>query len=333
MHLVTGGAGFIGSHLVHRLVAQGEDVRVLDNFSSGNLRNLMDIIDRIDLVVGDIRDEEAVRAAVAGTSIVYHHAAAPSVQTSVDHPRLTFDANVTGTLNVLIAAKEAKCDRVVFASSCAVYGDAPTSPKTEDLAADPQSPYATSKHAGEALCANFFHLYGLQTVALRYFNVFGPGQNPHSPYSAVIPKFLDQLLRGYMPTIYGDGEQTRDFVFVENVVNANLLAARSDAAVGRVLNIGSGTPVSLNQMLRLIANLIQQPAIARYEDARPGDIRHSCADITRARELLGYEPSIGFEEGLARTICSMREAMAAPLSVPDAPADPLMTTSSARNGL
>lgn len=312
MYLVTGGAGFIGSHLVRRLVNMGERVRVLDDLSTGHVENLSAFGDAVETIIGDIRDQAVVHEAMAGVDVVLHHAAAPSVQTSVVNPRLTMDVNVGGTLNILLAAREARCRRVVFASSSAVYGENRMSPKSEDLAPDPRSPYATSKLTGEQLCANFTALYGLPTVALRYFNVFGPGQDPDSPYSAVIPRFLHALLQGEEPTIYGDGAQTRDFVYVDNVVNANMLAAQCDGAVGKVFNVGTGTPTSLIEILSIIAAVVRQPALAKYEDARPGDIRHSLADISRARTVLGFDVTTEFAEGMARTIRSMQREQSKP---------------------
>lgn len=306
MYLVTGGAGFIGSHVVRRLINVGEDVRVLDNLSTGSLENLNAIGDDVETIVGDIRDQAIVAKAMVGVDVVLHLAAAPSVVTSVKDPQLTIDVNVAGTLNVLLAARDAGCRRVVLASSSAVYGENRLSPKSEDLTPDPRSPYAVSKLSGEQLCSNFTELYGLPTVALRYFNVFGPGQDPDSPYSAVIPRFLRSFLQSETPTIYGDGAQTRDFVYVDNVVDANLLAANRDAAIGKVFNVGTGIPTSLIDILSIIAGVLRQPALANYEDARPGDIRHSLADITRAQTLLGFKVSTAFAEGMAMTIQAMQ---------------------------
>jgi UDP-glucose 4-epimerase len=302
MYLVTGGAGFIGSHLAARLVADGAAVRVFDNFSSGSQDNLAAVAANIDVVDGDLRDEAAVRRATGGVEVVFHQAADPSVPRSVADPRTTYDVNVTGTLNVLLAARDAACRRVVFASSCAVYGDDPALPKHEGMLPVPVSPYAASKLAGEGLCTVFARVYELETIALRYFNVFGPRQDPHSPYAAVIPRFLDALRRGESPVVYGDGEQTRDFVYVGNVVEANLRAADSPGISGRVFNVASGQPVSLNEVLGKLAALLGVEARATHEPARAGDIRHSAADVSAARSALGIETSVSLEEGLKHVI-------------------------------
>ncbi len=298
MYLITGGAGFIGSHLVTRLVQQGKRVRVLDNFSTGCLRKLDPVRDMIELVDGDVRDTTAVAAAVQGIEVVLHHAAQISVPHSVEDPRTTIEVNVTGTLNVLEAAREAGCRRVVLASSCAVYGDSPRSPLVESVPPSPTSPYAISKLTGEQLCATFTRLHGLETVALRYFNVFGPGQDANGGYAAVVPRFLEALDTGAPLVVYGDGEQTRDFVHVSNIVYANLLAATRPAIGGRVFNIASGHSVSLNDMIEILERATGRPIPRRYEPARPGDVRHSRADITVAQEELGYRAHVWFEDGL-----------------------------------
>ena len=283
MFLVTGGAGFIGSHLVTRLIGEGHDVRVFDNFSTGSAENLKPVRDRIALIEGDLRHKDAIRRAVDGVTVVFHQGALSSVQGSIADPHTTLEVNVTGTLNVLEAARDAGCQRVVFASSASVYGDAPGLPKVETMVPRPLSPYAVSKLAGEHLCSVFTRVHGLETVALRYFNVFGPGQDAASPYSGVISRFLLALREGSPPTIYGDGEQTRDFVFVDNVVDANLKAAFTADAAGRVFNIASGHAVTLNRLLATMAALTGGDARAQYEPERPGDIRHSLADILAAR--------------------------------------------------
>jgi nucleoside-diphosphate-sugar epimerase len=300
--LVTGGAGFIGSHLVARLVERGAAVRVLDNFSSGKRENLAVLEGQVEVIEGDVRDEAAVRRAVAGVDVVYHQAALPSVPRSIADPRSTFDTNVSGTLNLLLAARDAGCQRVVFASSSSVYGDTPVLPKHEAMTPRPLSPYAISKLSGEQLCTVFSCIYGLETVALRYFNVFGPRQDPASPYAAVIPKFLHALATGEPPVIYGDGRQSRDFTYVDNVVAANVAAARAEGVAGQVFNIASGQSVTLLEMLESMALLVGAPPRARHEPPRPGDIRDSLADISGARAAFGYDVGITFDAGLERTV-------------------------------
>jgi UDP-glucose 4-epimerase len=302
MFLVTGGAGFIGSHLVSRLIEQGETVRVFDNFSSGTPDNLVAVRDRIALIEGDLRDQEAVRRAVNDVRIVFHQAALSSVQGSIADPHTTLEVNTIGTLNVLEAARDAGCLRVVFASSASIYGDAPGLPKTEAMTPQPLSPYAISKLAGEHLCSVFTRIHGLETLALRYFNVFGPRQDPSSPYSGVISRFLRALQTGAPPIIYGDGEQSRDFVYVDNVVAANLRAAMADRAAGGVFNIASGQGVTLNALLGTMADVVGAEVHAQHEPARPGDIRHSRADITEAGKVLGYTVEVSVSDGLQRTV-------------------------------
>ncbi len=311
MYLVTGGAGFIGSHLAARLAMRGDAVRIFDNFSTGSEANLATIGTGIEVVRGDLRDEGAVRQAMAGVSVVFHQAADPSVPRSIADPRSCYDINVLGTLNVLLAARDAGVRRVVFASSCAVYGDSPVLPKSEQLAPEPASPYAASKLAGEELCAVFARVWGLETVALRYFNVYGPRQDPHSAYAPVIPRFLQALLRGERPAIYGDGGQTRDFVYVGDVVQANLLAAEAPGVAGRVFNIAAGRSVSLYQLLLLMADLLGVPPRAEHLPARSGDVRHSAADIRAARQALGFEPLVRLEEGLESTIAAAQSSLLA----------------------
>ncbi len=308
-YLVTGGAGFIGSNIVHELVKRGEHVRVLDNLSTGRPENLRGILDKIEFIEGDICDENTVRRAVYGVDYVLHQAALPSVQRSVNDPIASNRVNVNGTLNLLMAAKEEKVKRFVIASSSSVYGDTPVLPKVEDMPINPLSPYATSKLAAEKYAMNFYKLYGLPTVALRYFNVFGPRQNPKSQYAAVIPKFITAMLKGESPVVYGDGEQSRDFTYIENVVEANLRACHSEKAPGHVVNIACGKRYTLNDLLHLLENILAMPANARYEEPRPGDVKHSLASIDLAGNVLGYEPRISFEEGLRKTVAWYKDSL------------------------
>ena len=302
-YLVTGGAGFIGSHIVDELVHRGERVRVLDNFSTGRPANLAQVREAIELIEGDVRDLATVRAAMRGADYVLHQAALASVPRSVADPLASNEVNVTGTLNVLLAAREVGVRRVVYASSSSVYGDSPQLPKREDMPTQPLSPYAVSKLAGEAYCLAFHQVYGLPVVALRYFNVFGPRQDPTSQYAAVIPRFVTAALRGEPLTVYGDGHQSRDFTYVSNVVEANLLACESDAAVGQVLNASCGERYSLLDLIARLQELLNgAPLQVRHSDPAPGDVRHSQADISRARQLLGYAPRVDFASGLRRTV-------------------------------
>jgi nucleoside-diphosphate-sugar epimerase len=300
--LVTGGAGFIGSHLVDRLLAAGWGVRLLDDFSSGREANVAHLNGRAELIRGDLRDRERLAKALDGVEVVFHQAAVPSVPRSVAEPERTNDVNVTGTLGLLEAARRAGVRRLVFASSSSAYGDTPVLPKVETLPPCPLSPYALQKYAGERYCQLFHRLYGLETVALRYFNVYGPRQNPKSEYAAVIPRFATACLRGEAPTVFGDGEQTRDFTFVGDAVAANLLAADAERAPGEVFNVAGGRRISLNELLREIRSLTGAKVEARYQPARPGDVRDSLADLSRARELLGYEPEVELRSGLRRTV-------------------------------
>ena len=302
--VVTGGAGFIGSNLVHALLARGDRVRVLDDLSTGRPVNLDDVRGDIELTDGDVRDAAAVARAIAGSSIVFHQAAIPSVARSVADPVASNAVNVTGTLNVLVAARDNSVERVVYASSAAVYGNADTLPLHEGMPTRPASPYGVSKLAGERYLEAFTRTYGIATVALRYLNVFGPRQNPHSDYAAAIPRFISCTLRGDAPTIFGDGEQARDFVFVDDVVQANLLAVDArEPAWGRAFNIGRGERRTVNELLDTIRTLVpgDHPAPG-YAPPRAGEVRDSWSDIGAARETLGYEPAVGFEEGLRRTI-------------------------------
>ncbi len=303
--LVTGGAGFIGSHIAQALLERGERVRIFDNLSTGRTSNLDVLHGDVELIQADLRDVEAVRAAMEDVDVVYHQAAVASVPESLANPAMTLDVNVSGTQNVLLAARDYGVRRVVFASSCALYGERPAMPSHEALLPNPLSPYAVHKLTGEGLCSVFTRTFGLETVALRYFNVFGPRQDPASDYAAAIPKLTRALARGANPVVFGDGEQTRDFVYVRNVAQANLLAADSPAAVGQVINIGSGESISINDMLRVAAGLLGVPLYPEYREPRAGDVRHSRADISRAKALLGYEPSVGFRDGLALTIESL----------------------------
>ncbi|HWV23144.1 MAG TPA: SDR family oxidoreductase [Thermomicrobiales bacterium] len=300
--LVTGGAGFIGSHIATRLMQQGERVRILDNFSHSTPANLDHIINDIELVEGDLRSEDDVSRAMDGIELVYHEGALGSVPRSIDDPRTSFDVNAMGTLNVLNAARRAGTRRVVYASSSSVYGNTPTLPKREEMSPAPISPYAVSKLAAEKLCVSFWHTYGLETVALRYFNVFGPRQNPDSQYAAVMPKFLRAYTNGQQPTIFGDGEQSRSFTYIDNVVDGNLLAGSAPDAAGKVMNLASDTNYSVNLIARNMAELLGVEFDPTYEPPRPGDVRDSLADIAIAREVLGWEPKVDLDEGLRRTV-------------------------------
>ena len=301
-YLVTGGAGFIGSHIVETLVGKGHVVRVLDNFLTGKKENLADFTDEIELIDGDIRDLQTCEKALAGIDFVLHQAALPSVPRSIDDPILTNEINVSGTLNMLVASKNAKVKRFVFASSSSVYGDDPNLPKEEGMESLPLSPYAASKIIGEKYCQVFSLNYGLDTVCLRYFNVFGPRQDPDSPYSAVIPIFITKMKKGESPTIYGDGEQSRDFTFVQNVVEGNLLALEAHAVSGEIFNNACGERITVNSLFTKIRDFHKKNIDPVYEKSRPGDILHSVADITKANKILGYEPIVSLDAGLEETI-------------------------------
>lgn len=301
-YLVTGGAGFIGSNIAEALVQRGDTVRVLDNLSTGFTHNL-DAFD-VELVEGDITDAATVARAMEGIDFVFHQAALASVPRSVKDPLATNDACVTGTVNVLHEAKKAGVKRVVYAASSSAYGDQPFMSKRESDLPAPLSPYAVAKLAGEHYCHAFWQTYGLETVCIRYFNVFGPRQDPGSPYSAVIPLFITALLEGRRPVIYGDGEQTRDFTFIKNVVHGNLLAASAKAedVAGKTFNVANGKSISLNQMLSQLNTLLGTDVQPVFEDARVGDVRDSLADISNARQFLGYEPVVTFDDGLKQSI-------------------------------
>jgi UDP-N-acetylglucosamine/UDP-N-acetyl-alpha-D-glucosaminouronate 4-epimerase len=299
--LVTGGAGFIGSHLVDALLAAGHEVRVLDNFATGDRRNLAHVRGDVEIVEGDIRSYERAHVAVRGCEIVFHQAALPSVPRSIQDPLTSNEVNVGGTLNVLLAARDAGVQRVVYASSSSVYGATPGDVKREDMPVAPLSPYGVAKYAGEAYCSSFHGTYGIETVALRYFNVFGPRQSPISEYSAVIPAFMAALLMGDAATIYGDGLQSRDFTYVGNVVDANLRAAFTPAAAGHVFNVACGNSHTLLGVLEETSIVAAREATVVHEPARVGEVRMSRADVAKARELLGYRPVIDLREGLART--------------------------------
>lgn len=301
-YLVTGGAGFIGSHIVRRLIDEGVSVRVVDNLSTGQLARLDDVRDCIEFIEGDLADERVSNEIVRGIDYVLHQAAVPSVQRSIRDPIGTNRCNVTATLNLLESCRKAGVRRLIYAASSSAYGDTEVLPKVEEMAPNPLSPYALQKLVGERYCKLYYDLYGLETVSLRYFNVFGADQDPHSEYSAVIPKFITKLLAKESLTIYGDGEQSRDFTYVDNVVEANLLALRAIDAPGHVCNIGSGARITLNNLIRLLEEILGTKANVDYTDPRAGDVRHSLADITQARRLLGYEPKVMVKEGLRRTV-------------------------------
>lgn len=301
-YLITGGAGFIGSNIAEELLNRGHQVRVLDNFSTGRRENLSEFIENIDLIEGDLRSYHHVREAVEGMDFVLHQGALPSVPRSVSDPISTNEVNVTGTLNVLYSARDAGVKRVVMASSSSVYGDSPTLPKHEGMPLQPLSPYAVSKLAGEKYCQVFANIYGLHTVALRYFNVFGPRQNPDSQYSAVIPKFIKSILQDESPVIYGDGEQSRDFTYITNTIEANILATEVDCPPGVVMNCAVHERTNLNELVEMINKILGKSIEAIRVDPRPGDIKHSFADIERLKKTLGYQPKVLFEEGLRKTI-------------------------------
>ena len=301
--LVTGGAGFIGSHLATSLADHGAKVRVLDNLSTGYRSNLDAISSRIDFIEGNIADESALRRAISDAELVFHEAAIPSVPRSVELPIESHEASVNATFALLLAAREHKVRRVVYAASSSAYGDQPDLPKHEDMRPAPLSPYAVGKLVGEYYCQVFNHVYGLETVSLRYFNVFGPRQDPSSAYSGVISRFMSALVEGEQPVIYGDGEQSRDFTYVSNVVDANFRAAQSPQAVGKVINIANGMRTTLNELLETMKEITGKTDVKpRYEPLRAGDVRDSLADLSVARTVLGYEPAVDLQEGLRLTL-------------------------------
>jgi nucleoside-diphosphate-sugar epimerase len=307
-YLVTGGAGFIGSHIVERLVQDGHSVRVLDDFSAGKEENLAPMIDKIELVRGDIRNMEVVRDAVKDMEIVFHEAALGSVPRSVADPQTTHDVNITGTLNILLAARDAKVRRVVFASSSSVYGETPELPKHEKMTPQPLSPYALSKLTGEHYISVFNQVYGFEAVALRYFNIFGARQDPNSHYAAVMPKFAMALLNGEHPLIFGDGLQSRDFTYVENVVGANLLASQAEGIAGRAFNVACGGRYTLLELLGKMKEFMGSDIEPIHESPRAGDVRDSQASIEAAQQGFGYRVTVDFEEGLRRTVDWYRNA-------------------------
>ncbi len=313
LYLITGIGGFIGSSLARELLSRGEQVRGVDNFSTGRRENLTEILDRIDFRESDITDLDSMHKACAGVDYVLHQAAIPSVPKSVLDPLGSNRANVDGTVNVLIAARDAKVKRVVYAASSSAYGDTPTLPKHEGMKPDPISPYAVAKLASEQYMISFYRCYGLETVCLRYFNIFGPRQDPSSPYSGVLAKFITQMLRGEQPTINGDGEQSRDFTYIDNAVSANLLACKAPAvkAAGQMFNVATGRRVTLNETFKALQKLTSYSGPAKHGPERGGDIKHSLADISKAEAGLGYKPLVDFEEGLRRTVDWYRQQMSA----------------------
>jgi nucleoside-diphosphate-sugar epimerase len=301
--LVTGGAGFIGSHIGAALSASGAKLRIIDDLSTGYRENLDELQGDFDFVQASVADEEALRRALEDVELVFHEAAIPSVPRSVENPRQTHIASVESTFSLLLAARDQKVRRLVYAASSSAYGDQPTLPKVETMLPEPLSPYAVAKLVGEQYCQVFTRVYGLETVSLRYFNVFGPRQDPSSQYSGVISRFISALLSGEQPVIYGDGEQSRDFTYIQNVVDANLKAAESTKAAGQVMNVANGERITLNQLLDELKILTGRPdVVAEYKDTRPGDVKHSLADITRARELLSFEPRVDLRTGLQLTM-------------------------------
>jgi UDP-glucose 4-epimerase len=306
-YLVTGGAGFIGSHIVRRLLREGAYVRIVDNLSTGQPQRLAEFHDQIDFAKGDLVDESVSDAVVKDIDYVLHQAAIPSVQRSVLDVVGTNNANVTATLNLLESCRKAGVRRVVYAASSSAYGDTEVLPKTEDMPTDPLSPYALQKWVGERYCKLYHDFHGLETVSLRYFNVFGPSQDPGSEYSAVVPKFITRLITNEPITVYGDGEQSRDFTYVDNIVDANLLALVTKDAPGKVFNIGCGERITLNWLIELLERLIGVEAVVTYAPPKLGDVRHSLASISRARTILGYEPKVMMEDGLRRTVEAMKK--------------------------
>jgi nucleoside-diphosphate-sugar epimerase len=306
-YLVTGGAGFIGSNIAEELVKRGYAVRIIDNFLTGKRENISSFMDKIELVEGDIRDYNACKRALAGVDFVLHQAALPSVPRSIEDPLLTTEINIKGTLNILLASREAKVKGFVFASSSSVYGDDPNLPKKESTVGNPLSPYAISKLAGEKYCRVFSQIFGLSTVCLRYFNIFGPRQDPFSQYAAVIPNFITRMLKGESPTIFGDGEQSRDFTYVSNVVEANILASKAQGVSGEVFNIACGERTTVNYLVSSLNEILKEEISPSYDEPRPGDVRYSFADMSKTRKMLKYEPLVLFGKGLEETVRWYRE--------------------------
>lgn len=301
-YLVTGGAGFIGSNIVRALLDRGEKVRVIDNFATGRRENIQELLGRIELLEGDIREPDACSQACRGMDVVLHQAAIPSVPRSMEEPVLTHQVNVDGTFNMLMAARDAKVKRFVYAASSSAYGETPELPKREDMPVVPISPYGAQKAIGETYCLAFYKSFGFQTVALRYFNVFGPRQDPKSQYAAVIPKFITAMLQQKQPTIFGDGKQSRDFSYIDNVVEANLLAAAAPETHGEVVNIACAEAIDLLTMVDMLNEILGTDIKPKLDPPRPGDIKHSFADISRAADLLGYKPLVSFRRGLEQTV-------------------------------
>lgn len=309
-YLVTGGAGFIGSNIVGELVRRGEAVRVLDNLSTGHIKNLDPVMQKIQWHEADIRNLEGIRTDFEGVNYVIHLAAIPSVPRSVADPLTSNSANIDGTLNVLLAARDAGVKRVVFAASSSAYGDHPALPRVESQEPRPLSPYALTKLTGEYYCKIFTQVYGLETVSLRYFNIFGPHQSPDSPYSGVLSLFISAYMNGQTPTIFGDGEQSRDFTYIENTVDATLRACTAPDALGRVINVGTGGRHTLNETIKILDRIFGRQVTPRFDAMRAGDVKHSHADISLARKLLGYEPAVTFEDGLKKTVAWFRSELA-----------------------
>jgi UDP-glucose 4-epimerase len=309
IYLVTGGAGFIGSHVVEELLARGESVRVLDDLSSGSKQNLAAVLDRVEFAEADIRELDRIRPLFAGVDYAIHLAARSSVVLSIEDPVTSTAVNIGGTVNVLVAARDAGVRRVVFADSAAVYGDNPELPRMETQAPNPLSPYALTKLTGEYYCRIFTEVFHLEAVPLRFFNIFGPRQDPHSPYTGVLSKFIVAYLENQTPVIFGDGEQSRDFTYVANVVDAILRACTAPGAAGQAINVGVGASFTLNRVIALLNRIFETKVEPRYEAPRAGDVRHSLADVSRARQLLDYEPLVTFEEGLRRTVAWYRSAL------------------------
>ena len=305
--LVTGGAGFIGSHIVEELVSRGKKVRVIDNLSTGNINNLTHLINDIEFIEGDIRDANLLNKAMRGIDLCFHEAALPSVARSVEDPITVNQINIDGTLNLLFAAKKNKIRKFIYAGSSSAYGDSPSLPKKEDMKPNPLSPYAVSKLTGEYYCHVFYSVYGLDTLCLRYFNVFGPKQDPSSQYSAVIPKFITCFLNDTAPQIYGDGTQSRDFTYIDNVVYANMLAAEAKNVSGEVLNCACGKQTSLNDLVKLLQHLLSSKVNPDYAKSKAGDVKHSLADISKATNMLGYSLKTSFEQGIKKTIAWYKE--------------------------